>query len=206
VDVEEAGIDLLSMSAHKFYGPKGVGALYVRSKKPRVRLCPIIDGGGHERGMRSGTLNVAGIVGLAKAMVLGCEEQQCERQRLTQMRDHFIRDMMHRLDGVTLNGHPTKRLFGNVNLSFAGVDAGKLTLSLKNVACSAGSACASHGGKPSHVILAMTGDEGRARSSVRFSFGRMTTDEELEIAKDEIVAAVTRLRAKSVEYELIKTC
>ncbi|HLD44651.1 MAG TPA: cysteine desulfurase family protein, partial [bacterium] len=138
IDVVTDDIDLMSFTAHKCYGPKGVGGLYV-SSHCRSLLKPIQFGGGQEHGLRPGTLNVAGIVGLAKAMVLGCEEQQCERQRLTQMRDHFIRDMMHRLDGVTLNGHPTKRLFGNVNLSFAGVDAGKLTLSLKNVACSAGS-------------------------------------------------------------------
>ncbi|MBI2350324.1 MAG: IscS subfamily cysteine desulfurase, partial [Deltaproteobacteria bacterium] len=155
VDVEEAGIDLLSMSAHKFYGPKGVGALYVRSKKPRVRLCPIIDGGGHERGMRSGTLNVAGIVGLGKACQIALQELPVEAARLTRLKERLKDGIFLKLDEVYVNGHPTQRLAGNLNVSFAYVEGESLLMGRKELAVSSGSACTSAGLEPSYVRRAL---------------------------------------------------
>jgi len=204
VDVEAMGIDLLSLSGHKIYGPKGVGALYVRSKNPRVRLAPILDGGGHEEGMRSGTLNVPGIVGLGKACEIGREELQQESQRLTQLRERLKDGIFGWLDGVYLNGHPTRRLPGNVNISFAYVDGESLLMGLKEIALSSGSACTSTTLEPSHVLRAIGVEDNLAYATLRFGLGRLNTDEEVDYTIGRVVEEVTRLREMSPHYRSVK--
>jgi cysteine desulfurase len=193
VDVESMGIDVMSFTAHKIYGPKGCGALYVRSKGPRVRLTPMMDGGGHERGMRSGTLNVPGIVGFGKACELSGLEMEAEAARLLDMRERLRTGIFAQLDEVYLNGHPTQRLPGHLSFGFRGreKDLGKLLAALDRagVAVSAGSACnAHHAGEPSGVLLAMGYDAERARGLLRLSLGRFNTQPEvvrfLEILSD----------------------
>ncbi|MEK7783299.1 MAG: aminotransferase class V-fold PLP-dependent enzyme, partial [Candidatus Binatota bacterium] len=201
MDVEEMGIDLLSMSAHKIYGPKGIGALYVRSKKPKVRLYPIIDGGGHERGMRSGTLNVSGIVGLGKACQIALKELPEETARLTQLRERLKEGIFGRLDEVYLNGHPTRRLPGNLNVSFAYVEGESLLMGLKEIAVSSGSACTSASLEPSYVLRALGVQEDLAHTSIRFGLGRFNTDEEVDYTVRRVVEEVTRLRKLSPLYE-----
>ncbi|MEK6600319.1 MAG: IscS subfamily cysteine desulfurase [Candidatus Binatota bacterium] len=201
MDVEEMGIDLLSMSAHKIYGPKGIGALYVRSKKPKVRLYPIIDGGGHERGMRSGTLNVSGIVGLGKACQIALKELPEETARLTQLRERLKEGIFRRLDEVYLNGHPTRRLPGNLNVSFAYVEGESLLMGLKEIAVSSGSACTSASLEPSYVLRALGVEEDLAHTSIRFGLGRFNTDEEVDYTIRRVVEEVTRLRKLSPLYE-----
>lgn len=201
MDVEEMGIDLLSMSAHKIYGPKGIGALYVRSKKPKVRLYPIIDGGGHERGMRSGTLNVSGIVGLGKACQIALKELPEETTRLTQLRERLKEGIFGRLDEVYLNGHPTRRLPGNLNVSFAYVEGESLLMGLKEIAVSSGSACTSASLEPSYVLRALGVEEDLAHTSIRFGLGRFNTDEEVDYTIRRVVEEVTRLRKLSPLYE-----
>ncbi len=204
MDVEEMGIDLLSMSAHKIYGPKGIGALYVRSKKPKVRLYPIIDGGGHERGMRSGTLNVPGIVGLGKACQIALKELPKETARLTQLREKLKEGIFGQLDEVYLNGHPTQRLPGNLNVSFAYVEGESLLMGLKEIAVSSGSACTSASLEPSYVLRALGVEEDLAHTSIRFGLGRFNTDEEVDYTIRRVVEEVTRLRELSPLYELAK--
>jgi cysteine desulfurase len=204
MDVEEMGIDLLSMSAHKIYGPKGVGALYVRSKNPRVRLSPIIDGGGHERGMRSGTLNVPGIVGLGKACQIAQEELPEEAKRLTQLRERLKDGIFHRLNEVYLNGHPTQRLAGNMNISFAYVEGESLLMGLKEIAVSSGSACTSVTLEPSYVLRAIGVDEDLAHSSIRFGLGRFNTVEEVDYTILRVAKEVSRLRELSPLYQMAK--
>lgn len=204
MDVEEMGIDLLSMSAHKIYGPKGIGVLYVRSKKPRVRLSPIIDGGGHERGMRSGTLNVPGIVGLGKACQIAQEELPKEARHLIQLRERLKEGIFSRLDEVYLNGHPTQRLPGNMNISFAYVEGESLLMGLKEIAVSSGSACTSATLEPSYVLRALGVEEDLAHTSIRFGLGRFNTEEEVDYTVDRVVQKVTRLREISPLYELAK--
>ena len=204
VDVEEMGIDLLSMSAHKLYGPKGIGVLYVRSKKPRVRLCPIIDGGGHERGMRSGTLNVAGIVGLGKACQIARQELAGEATRLTRLRERLRDGIFRQLDEVFVNGHPTQRLPGNLNVSFAYVEGESLLMGLKEIAVSSGSACTSAALEPSYVLRALGVEEDLAHTSIRFGLGRFNTEEEVDYTVRRVVEEVTRLRALSPLYESAK--
>ena len=204
IDVERMNIDLLSMSAHKIYGPKGIGALYVRRKKPRVRITPIMFGGGHERGFRSGTLNVPGIVGFGKAIELAMEEMPSEAERQIGLRQHFYKRMTDALDYVFLNGHPTERLPNNLNLSFGYVEGESLMMGISEIAVSSGSACTSASLEPSYVLRAMgVGDE-LAHSSVRFGFGRYTTMEEVNYAADKIIDAVKRLREMSPLYEMVK--
>lgn len=204
VDVDAMHLDLVSFTAHKIYGPKGIGALYVRRKNPRVRCAPLLDGGGHERGMRSGTLNVPGIVGFAKAVELALEEREAESKRLIGLRDK-LRDMIiHSLDRVYLNGHPDRRLPGNLNLSFAYVEGESLMMEMHEVAMSSGSACTSASLKPSHVLLALGVTDDLAHSSIRFGLGRFTTEEEVEYVGTKIVAAVNRLRDMSPLYEMAK--
>lgn len=204
VDVDAMHLDLVSFTAHKIYGPKGIGALYVRRKNPRVRCAPLLDGGGHERGMRSGTLNVPGIVGFAKAVELALEEREAESKRLIGLRDR-LRDMIiHSLDRVYLNGHPDRRLPGNLNLSFAYVEGESLMMEMHEVAMSSGSACTSASLKPSHVLLALGVTDDLAHSSIRFGLGRFTTEEEVEYVGTKIVAAVNRLRDMSPLYEMAK--
>jgi cysteine desulfurase len=200
IDVDAMGIDLLSMSAHKIYGPKGVGALYVRSKNPKVHLSPILDGGGHERGMRSGTLNVPGIVGLGKACEIGRQELAQETTRLTQLRERLKEGIFNRLNEVYLNGHPTQRLPGNVNISFAYVEGESLLMGLKEIAVSSGSACTSATLEPSHVLRAIGLKEDLALTSIRFGLGRFNTEEEVDYTVGRVVEEVSRLRQLSPFY------
>lgn len=204
IDVNAMHLDLVSFTAHKIYGPKGIGALYVRRKNPRVRLAPLLDGGGHERGMRSGTLNVPGIVGFARAVELALAEREAEEKRLTRLRDKLRGQIMSGLDQVFLNGHPDRRLPGNLNLSFAYVEGESLMMEMKEVALSSGSACTSASLKPSHVLLALGVSDDLAHSSIRFGLGRFTTEEEVEYVADKVVSAVTRLREMSPLYEMAK--
>jgi len=204
VDVERDGIDLLSMSAHKIYGPKGVGAIYVRSKGPRVRITPQMDGGGHERGMRSGTLNVTGIVGLGKACEIAQAEMAEETCRTIDLRNKLQAGIFERLDEVYLNGHPTERLPGNLNVSFAYVEGESLLMGISDIAVSSGSACTSATLEPSYVIRALGTDEELAHSSIRFGLGRFNTEEEVGFVTDRVTKEVQRLREMSPLYEMAR--
>jgi cysteine desulfurase len=204
VDVERLGIDLLSISAHKIYGPKGVGALYVRRKAPRVELAAIIDGGGHERGLRSGTLNVPGIVALGKACDICQKEMTEEGQRLGRLRDK-LRDLItERLDETFVNGSMIHRLPNNLNLSFAGVEGDALLMGINDVAVSSGSACTSATLEPSHVLSALGVSEDLAHSSIRFGLGRFNTEEEVRYVADRVTETVKRLRDLSPLFETAK--
>ncbi len=198
VDVEELQVDLMSFSAHKLYGPKGVGALYVRRRQPHVRLQSQIDGGGQEGALRSGTLNVPGIVGFARAVELCLQEMPRERERLHRLRGRLCEGLQSRLENVTLNGPslepPEVRLPGNLNLSFGDVDGEALMMNMKLLAVSSGSACTSANPEPSHVLRALGIDEDLVRASLRFGLGRFNTDKEIEVAIEIVVAAVERLR------------
>ena len=204
VDVDRDGIDLLSMSAHKIYGPKGVGAIYVRSKGPRVRLTPQMDGGGHERGMRSGTLNVTGIVGLGKACEIAQAEMTEENNRLLDLRNKLQAGIFERLDEVYVNGHPTERLPGNLNVSFAYVEGESLLMGISDIAVSSGSACTSATLEPSYVIRALGVDEELAHSSIRFGLGRFNTEDEVNYVADKVIDVVKKLRELSPLYEMFK--
>lgn len=204
VDVETMGIDLMSFTAHKLYGPKGCGALYVRSKGPRVRLAPQIDGGGHERGLRSGTLNVPGIVGFGAACEIARKEMHEEAARLRALRDRLYRGLTSQLDEVYLNGHPTERLPANLNVSFAYVEGESLLMGLKEVAVSSGSACTSATLEPSYVLKALGVGEELAHTSIRFGLGRFNTEEEVEYVIERVVEEVRRLREMSPLYEMAK--
>jgi cysteine desulfurase len=204
VDVDRDGIDLLSMSAHKIYGPKGVGAIYVRSKGPRVRLTPQMDGGGHERGMRSGTLNVTGIVGLGKACEIAQAEMTEENNRLLDLRNKLQAGIFERLDEVYVNGHPTERLPGNLNVSFAYVEGESLLMGISDIAVSSGSACTSATLEPSYVIRALGVDEELAHSSIRFGLGRFNTEDEVDFVTDRVTKEVKRLREMSPLYEMAR--
>lgn len=200
--VEETGADLVSLSAHKMYGPKGIGALYVRKKDPRVRLEPIIDGGGHERGMRSGTLPVPLIAGFGVAADLCRRDMPEERQRTIALREKLRKGIMDRLPESYLNGHPTERLPGNANISFAYVEGEGLMMGIKDVAVSSGSACTSASLEPSYVLRALgVGDE-LAHSSIRFGVGRFTTEEEIDYVVELVVREVNRLREMSPLFEM----
>ncbi|MCK6446551.1 MAG: IscS subfamily cysteine desulfurase [Planctomycetes bacterium] len=202
VDVEADHVDLLCVSAHKLYGPKGVGALYVRRKNPRVRLVAQMDGGGHERGMRSGTLNVPGIVGLGKACELARAELVEESKRTTALRDRLERKITAALDFVHLNGNREHRLPNCLNLSFAFVEGESLIMGINKLAVSSGSACTSASLEPSHVLRSMAVGDDLAHSSIRFGVGRFTTDEEVDFAAEQVIAAVKRLRELSPLYEM----
>ncbi|HME89848.1 MAG TPA: IscS subfamily cysteine desulfurase [Myxococcaceae bacterium] len=195
-DVEEVKADLVSITAHKMYGPKGTGALYVR-RKPRVRLAPIIDGGGHERGMRSGTLNVAGIVGLGKAAELARQEMPEESERVLRLREKLRRHLFDQLDGVWLNGSLEHRLPGNLNVSFAGIDGEALMQAIRDVAVSSGAACTSASLESSYVLRACGIEEARANGSIRFGIGRFNTEEEVDYVAKLVVDSVRKLRAES---------
>ncbi len=198
------GIDLLSISAHKMYGPKGVGALYVRRRDPHVRLEPIFDGGGHEGGLRSGTLPVPLIVGFGMACEICRQEMATESERLHLLREKQQHGIMERLPEVYLNGHPTERLPGTLNLSFGHVKGDALMMGLRNVAISSGSACTSASLEPSYVLKALGVDDELAHSSIRFGLGRFNTEEEVEYVIDEVVRTVERLRAINPMNELAK--
>lgn len=194
VDVNALGVDLLSLSAHKMHGPKGVGALYVRRKDPRVRLTPQMDGGGHERGFRSGTLNVPGIVGLGAAARLCQAQSESDGTRLRHLRDRLHAGIADALPDVSLNGHPVERLPNTLNLSFGGVESEALLANLPDIAVSSGSACSSASIEPSHVLKAMGLTDRAAHSSLRFSLSRDTTEEEIKRVIDRVVQAARRLR------------
>lgn len=199
IHVEQMGVDLLSLTAHKMYGPKGVGALYVRSK-PRVKVNPAIDGGGHEWGMRSGTLNVPGIVGLGEACEIARKEMSVEAKRLTDLRERLKRGILNALDETYVNGHPTLRLPGNMNMSFAYVEGESLLMALKDIAVSTGSACTSASLEPSYVLRAIGVDEQLAHTSIRFGLGRFNTEEEVDYTIARVVEEVARLRRLSPVY------
>jgi cysteine desulfurase len=205
VQVESLGIDLLSCSAHKMYGPKGAGMLYVRRKNPRVRAVPLIHGGGHEEGMRSGTLNVPGIVGLGKACEISEKEMIEESKRLVLLRDRLKKGIESQLEEVSLNGHPTERLPNNLHLSFAYVEGEALLMSInEEIAISSGSACSSASTEPSYVLKALGLSNDFAYSSVRFGLGRFNTEEEVDYVIFRVVEAVKKLRAMSPLYQAVK--
>jgi cysteine desulfurase len=197
-DVEAMHVDLASLSAHKMYGPKGVGALFVRRKNPRVKLAPLIYGGGHERGLWSGTLNVPAVVGLGEAARVAMAEQAREAARVESLRDQLYEEICARVSGVRLNGHPTERLPGSLNLSFADLEGEALLLAMRNVAVSSGSACTSATLEPSHVLAAMGVPPSLAHSSIRFGLGRYTTAEEVAYAAAQVAEATARLRAAGI--------
>jgi cysteine desulfurase len=197
LDVEDMGIDLLSLSAHKMYGPKGVGALYVRRRDPRVRLEPQMDGGGQERGLRSGTSNVPAIVGFGAACELCRQEMDAEARRLTDLRERLRKGIQDQLSDVTLNGHPAERLPGNLNLSFAGIKGEALLMALRDVAVSSGSACTTASLEPSYVLQALGLDDELAHGSIRFGLGRFNTEAEVEAVIRDVVRVVHYLRALS---------
>lgn len=198
LDVQNMNIHLMSLTAHKVYGPKGIGALYVRRRNPKVKLAPQLHGGGHERGLRSGTLNTPQIVGFAKAVELGIAEMKSETKRLIKLRDRLW-DKLSTLDGVYLNGHPTERLPGNLNISVEGVDGAALLLGLQPVvAVSSGSACTSAKIAPSHVLKALGHSETLAYASIRFGIGRFNTPEEIDRVAEAAIATITSLRKVSM--------
>ncbi|HWV44479.1 MAG TPA: IscS subfamily cysteine desulfurase [Nitrospira sp.] len=204
VDVQAMGIDLMSFSAHKIYGPKGVGALYVRKRNPRVRIAAQMDGGGHERGMRSGTLPVPLIAGFGKACEICEQEMTAEAARLTKMRDRLQTDIMAALEESYLNGHPTNRLPGNLNISFAYVEGESLLMGMKEIALSSGSACTSATLEPSYVLRALGVGTELAHSSIRFGLGRFNSDEEIDYTIKKVIEIVTKLREMSPLYEMAK--
>jgi cysteine desulfurase len=204
VDVQADGIDLMSISGHKIYGPKGVGALYVRRKNPRVQLSAIIDGGGHERGMRSGTLNVPGIVGLGKACEICQQEMAKESKELRRLREKLTHSIMSRLDETFINGSMEHRLPHNINISFAYVEGESLLMGINDIAVSSGSACTSATLEPSYVLKALGVGEDLAHTSIRFGIGRFNTEEEVDYVADRVVDTVTRLRELSPLYEMAK--
>jgi len=204
IDVIKQNIDLASISGHKMYGPKGTGALYVRRKNPSVQISAIIDGGGHERAMRSGTLNVPGIVGLGKACAIATEEMPHESCRLTGLRNRLKDRIMNRLDGCYINGSMEHRLPGNLNVSFADVEGESLLMGINDVAVSSGSACTSAMVEPSYVLKALSVGDDLAHSSIRFGIGRFNTETEVDYVADRVVETVQRLREISPSYEIAK--
>jgi cysteine desulfurase len=202
LDVEAMNIDLASYTAHKIYGPKGVGALYVRRRKPRVRLAPIIYGGGHERGMRSGTLNVPGIVGFGAAAELMLTEHESELAHLRNLAGRLQQGITRELEHVYLNGHPTQRHPGNVNLSFAFVEGESMLMGINEIAVSSGSACTSASLEPSYVLRALGVGDDLAHSSIRFGVGRFNTEEEVDYVIRRVVEVVSRLREMSPLWEM----
>ena len=204
VDVQKDNIDLLAISAHKIYGPKGVGALYVRRRNPRVQLAAIIDGGGHERGMRSGTLNVPGIVGLGAACEIAQKEMAEESVRLAKLRDRLRAGLEAKLDEVFINGSLEHRLPNNLNMSFAYVEGESLLMGINDIAVSSGSACTSATLEPSYVLKALGVGEDLAHTSIRFGLGRFNTEEEVDYVTDKMVTVVTKLRELSPLYEMAK--
>jgi cysteine desulfurase len=203
-DVTALKVDLVSMSGHKIYGPKGVGALYVRRRNPRVLLAEQISGGGHERGMRSGTLNVTGIVGLGKAAQLCQQEMEKDTARLRALRDRLNAELHKNLDEIYINGSMEHRLPHNLNISFAYVEGESLLMGINDVAVSSGSACTSASLEPSYVLKALGAGDDLAHSSIRFGLGRWTTDEEVNYVVDKLTKVVRRLREMSPLYEMVK--
>ncbi len=203
-NVNELKVDLVSLSAHKMYGPKGVGALWVRRRNPRVLVAEQINGGGHERGMRSGTLNVTGIVGFGKAAELARLEMAEESARLRRLRDRLNEELHKHLDEIYINGSMEHRLPHNLNISFAYVEGESLLMGINDVAVSSGSACTSASLEPSYVLKALGAGDDLAHSSIRFGLGRWTTDEEVDYVVEKLTGVVKRLREMSPLYEMVK--
>jgi cysteine desulfurase len=203
-NVNDMNVDIASLSAHKLYGPKGVGALYVRRRNPRVLLTPIIDGGGHERGMRSGTLNVPGIVGFGKAAQIAREDLAKESAELFRLREKLRTTLERELDEVFINGDLEKRLPGNLNMSFAYVEGESRFMGINDVAVSSGSGCTSASLEPSYVLKALGVGEDLAHTSIRFGIGRFNTDEEVDYVANRVIEVVRRLRELSPLYEMAK--
>jgi cysteine desulfurase len=195
VDVDEDDVDLVSVTAHKLYGPKGVGALFVRRRGRRVSLRPLFDGGGHEHALRSGTLNVAGIVGFGAACALAADEQREEASRLARLRDRLLDRLQAAIDGLTVNGSMERRLPGNLNVSFEGVDGEALLVSLTDVAVSSGAACTAS--EPSHVLKALGLSTDLALASLRFGLGRWTTEGQVDYAAVHVAETVARIRVRA---------
>lgn len=203
-DVNELNVDMASITAHKIYGPKGVGALYVRRRNPRVLLTPIIDGGGHERGMRSGTLNVPGIAGFGRACEICRQEMATETAYVRGLRDRLYARLTASLDELYVNGSMEHRLPGNLNISFAYVEGESLLMGINDVAVSSGSACTSASLEPSYVLKALGAGDEMAHSSIRFGLGRFNTEEEVDYVADKLVSVVRKLREMSPLYEMVK--
>ncbi len=204
VDVQKDNIDVLSLTAHKIYGPKGVGALYVRRRNPRVQISEQINGGGHERGMRSGTLNVPGIVGLGKACEIAGEEMATETARLTELRDYLKHKFENALDYVHVNGNMEHHLPGNLNMSFVYVEGESLLMGINDIAVSSGSACTSATLEPSYVLKALGLGDDVAHSSIRFGLGRFNNKAEVDYVSDKLIDVVSKLRELSPLYEMVK--
>ncbi|WP_205634061.1 IscS subfamily cysteine desulfurase [Labilithrix luteola] len=203
-DVQKMNVDLASITAHKMYGPKGIGALFVRRSKPRVRLAAQMDGGGHERGMRSGTLNVPSIVGFGKAAEIMMKEGKEEGVRLLALRERLRTRIMNALEEVYVNGSMEHRLPGNLNISFNFVEGEAMMMAIKDVAVSSGSACTSASLEPSYVLRALGASDELAHSSIRFGLGRFTTEEEVDYVADLVIGKVKHLRDMSPLYEMHK--
>jgi cysteine desulfurase len=199
LDIQSLNVDLMSFSAHKMYGPKGIGALYLRASRPALRLVPQIDGGGHERGLRSGTVNVPGIVGFGTAAEIAMRELTRDAHHTARLRDRLVRELDGALPDVTLNGHPAERLPNNACLSFGGVDADRLMMDMKDLAVSTGSACSSASPSPSHVLKAIGLTRENIRSTLRFGLGRFTTEEEISYAVGRIRDTVLKARGMSAQ-------
>lgn len=204
IDVQAMHVDLLSLSGHKIYGPKGVGSLYIRNANPKVQLASQMDGGGHERGFRSGTLNVPAIVGMAKAIELAVQTMGIETEQLKQLRDRLFHGFTNQLDEVYLNGHPTNRLPNNLNVSFLHCDNNALMMSIKEIAVSNGSACSTADPEPSHVLKALKLPQERLHSAIRFGLGRFTTEEEIDYVIGRVVENVKKLRQLSPTYRKLQ--
>jgi cysteine desulfurase len=204
VDVQKDNIDLLAITGHKIYGPKGVGALYVRRRNPRVQLAAIVDGGGHERGMRSGTLNVPGIVGLGKAVEICQQEMAQESARMLALRERLRKGLEAKLDETFINGSMEHRLPNNLNMSFAYVEGESLLMGINDIAVSSGSACTSATLEPSYVLKALGVGEDLAHTSIRFGLGRFNTPEEVDYVIEKMTQVVTKLRELSPLYEMAK--
>lgn len=202
LDVEALGVDLLAITAHKLYGPKGIGALWVRGRSPRVRLAAQMHGGGHERGMRSGTLNVPGIVGFGRACALAQANLPEEAARTAALRDRLHHELAARVEGLELNGHPSERLPGNLNVSLPGIEGDSLMAALPDVAVSSGSACTSAALEPSPVLRAIGLDDEAAHASIRFGVGRFTTEADIDYAIERVAQEVARLRALSPSWAM----
>jgi cysteine desulfurase len=203
IDIDKFKIDMLSFSGHKIYGPKGIGALYIRSQNPKVIVQPQIHGGGHERGLRSGTLNVPAIVGFAKALELSYQSMKEESKRLSGLRDKMQQTFFKDLNEIYLNGHPTSRLPNNLNLSFMYVEGSALMMSIKDIAISSGSACSTAQPQPSHVLKALGISEERRHSAIRFGLGRFNTEEEVDYVIDRVLENVKSIRNISPVYRKI---
>jgi cysteine desulfurase len=205
VDLSVLKLDMVSFTAHKMYGPKGIGALFVRRKQPRVNLVQQIDGGGHESGLRSGTLNVPAIVGFGMAARITRQEMPDETRRIHQLRDRLVDGVLSQLDDAWVNGHPTVRLAGNANITFAGVKADSLMMEMKDIAVSSGSACSSAAQEPSHVLRAIGLAHEDVLSSLRFGLGRFTTAEEVEYTIGRVVETVKRARERASRFQTVHT-